>query len=376
MRICFIALGNFTHIGLYLNYFKEAGHDVHFVELSPGPERTVAVHNVGLGRKYSASEGKWKYPLSMFRARRLIKELKPDIVHAHYATSAGLTALVCGFHPTVVTVHGSDLTIGIKSRIWKPLLKRIFEFSDCINPVSTDLQNMVLSLGINPDKIETLTPGIDTDKFSFVDKGDIARSEVLKLVCTRRLEPVFDHQTIIRALALLKKKQVSFQMTFVGDGTLYEELKQQVKNAELNDSVNFTGRVDNDNLPEILGRHDVYLSASMWDGASLSLLEAMAAGLFPIVSDINANSAWIENNADGLLHRVGDADDLANKILQLRDRPELAAGAIENNRKRVVESGNRKTNMKQLERIYEELTGKTQAQYDQKNNRTHCIAVR
>jgi glycosyltransferase involved in cell wall biosynthesis len=376
MRICFIALGNFTHIGLYLDYFKEAGHDVHFIALSPGPERTVAVHNVGLGRKYSAREGKWKYPISMLRARRLIKELKPDIVHAHYATSAGLTALICGFHPTIITAHGSDLTVGIKSRIWRPLLKRIFKFADCVNPVSKDLQDMVLSLGINPNKIETLTPGIDTDKFSFAEKNDIASSEVLKLVCTRRLEPVFDHQTIIRALVLLKKKQFRFEMTFVGDGSLYKELKQQVKDADIDTNVNFTGRVDNDNLPEILSRNDVYLSASLWDGASLSLLEAMAVGLFPIVSDIKANSSWIEDNVDGLLHKVGDADDLTDKILQLRDRPQLVTKAIKANRKKVVESGNRKTNLKQLERIYEKLTGKTQVQHEQKNNHTHCIAVR
>ena len=376
MRICFIALGNFTHIGLYLDYFKEAGHDVHFIALSPGPERAVTVHNVGIGRKYSASEGKWKYPISMFRARKLIKGIKPDIVHAHYATSAGLTALVCGFHPTIVTAHGSDLTLGIKSLIWRPLLKRIFEFSDCVNPVSKNLQNMVLSLGIDPDKIEMLTPGIDTDKFSFVENKDIAHPEILRLVCTRRLEPVFDHQTIIQALASLKKKQIKFQMTFVGDGSLYKELRQQVRDTGIEASVNFTGRVDNDNLPEILSRNDVYLSASLWDGASLSLLEAMAVGLFPIVSDINANSAWIEDNVSGLLHKVSDADDLANKILQLYDNPQFVERALKTNRKKVVESGDRKTNMKQLEKIYEKLTGITQVQHEQKNNYTHCTIVR
>ncbi len=358
MRICFISLGTFTHIGPYLDYFKEAGHDVHFVSLSPSPERAVPTHNVGLGKNYSVSEGKWKYPISMIRARRLIKKLKPDIVHAHYVTSAGLTAMVCGFHPAIVTVHGSDLTTRIKSRIWRLLLKRIFEFSDCINTVSKDLQSMVLSLGINPDKIETFTLGIDTDKFAFVTRPEISRSGVLKLICTRRLEPVFDHRTIIRALALLKKNGLEFQMTFIGDGSLLDELTQQVKDAGLDDSVNFLGRVHNDNLPEVFGRHDVYLSASLWDGASLSLLEAMATGLFPVVSDIKANSAWLKHNVDGLLHKVGDAEDLANNILHLRDHPQLLTDAAEGNRKRVIESGDRNTNMKHLERVYVELIKK------------------
>jgi glycosyltransferase involved in cell wall biosynthesis len=294
----------------------------------------------------------------MIRARRLVKKLKPDIVHAHYATSAGLTALVCGFHPAIVTVHGSDLTTGIKSGMWRLLLKKIFDFSDCINTVSRDLRDMVLSLDISPDKIETFTLGIDTGKFAFVPRKKFTRSGALKLICTRRLEPVFDHRTIVRALALLKKNGLDFEMTFVGDGSLLEELRQQVKDAGLDDSVKFSGRIDNDNLPEVLGRHDVYLSASLWDGASLSLLEAMATGLFPVVSDIKANSAWLKHEVDGLLHKVGNAEDLANKILQLREKPQLLMDSAEGNRERVVESGDRKMNMKHLESVYVELVKK------------------
>ena len=358
MRICFISLGTFSHIGPYIDYFKQAGHDVSFVSMSPGPERGVPTYNVGLGRKYSESEGKWKYPISMFRARRLIKRLEPDIVHAHYVTSCGFAAMVCGFHPTVVTAHGSDLTVGIKSRIWRPLLKRIFEFSDCVNTVSTDLQNMAESLGIGSDKIETLTLGIDTDKFSYVERPRIDKSRPLKLVSTRRLESVFDHHTIIDALVLLREGGLRFEMTFVGAGSLLGELTQRVNEAGLDDSVSFTGRVDNDNLPEVLARHDVYLSASLWDGASLSLLEAMSTGLFPIVSDIKANSAWLEHNTDGLLHKVSDPDDLAKCILQLGSHPELAARAAQRNRERVVESGDRGTNMKRLEGIYKDLVAK------------------
>jgi glycosyltransferase involved in cell wall biosynthesis len=355
MRICYIALGTFTHIGPYLDYFKEAGYDVNFISLSPSPDRGVPTYNVGLGGGYSETTGKWKYPISMLRARRLIKKLKPDIVHAHYATSCGLTAIVCGFHPTVVTVHGSDLTVGIKSRVWRPLLKKIFEYCDCINTVSTDLERMVVSLGIRPDKIETLTLGIDTEKFRFVEQTPVNVNRALRMICTRRLEPAFDHQTIIGALIRLKDKGIKFEMTFAGDGSLLGTLKRQTSHAGLDDSVTFAGQVHNDDLPEILTRHDIYLSASLWDGTSLSLLEAMATGLFPIVSDIKANSAWLSHNSDGLLHKVGDADDLAKCIMQLYDNPQLATAAARRNREKVVEHGNRKTNMKRIETICLEL---------------------
>ena len=358
MRICFISVGTFTHIGPYLDYFRQAGHDVHFVSLSDGPERSVPVYNLGFGGKYSETQGKWKYPVSMLRARKLVKKLKPDIVHAHYATSAGLTALVCGFHPAVVTVHGSDLTTGIKSVMWRPLLKRIFRFTDCVNVVSEELSDMVLSLGIEKDKIETFTLGIDTDRFSFTRKAKIDKSRPLKMVCTRRLEKVFDHGTILQALAMLKDKGIEFEMTFFGDGSLLGRMKQQVKDLGLDNKVSFAGRIHNDELPELLGQHDVYLSASLWDGASLSLLEAMATGLFPIVSDIKANSAWLRNGVDGFLHRVGDAGDLTDCILRLLGEPDIAEKSRSKNRSDVVEKADRSKNMKRLESVYKNLVQK------------------
>lgn len=343
------------HIGAYLEYFKAAGHDVRFVSLSPSPERGVLTYNVGLGKKYSASEGKWKYPLSMLRARRLVKKLRPEVVHAHYATSGGLAGLVCGFHPTVVTVHGTDLTTGMKSGLWRRLLRAVFRHADCVNTVSEDLKNMVLELGISPDKVQVLSLGIDTRKFSFAKRRDLIGGRTLRLVCTRHMDRHYGQQTIIKALDILARAGVDFQMTLVGDGPSKQQLVQQVADANLKERVVFRGVVDNELLPEILHEHDVYLSASWWDGTSLSLLEAMATGVFPIVSDIKANSSWLRHGIDGFLHKVDDEEDLAKCIMQLLDKSEIAAQAAQRNREMVVEKADRDTCMKRLACIYEEL---------------------
>jgi len=302
MRICFISVGTFTHIDHYLDFFRRAGHDVQFIALSPGPERDVPTYNVGFGRKYSATKGKWKYPLSMWLTRKLIKKLRPDIVHAHYATSGGLTGLVCGFHPTIVTAHGSDIIGSMQSPVWRRLLKLIFNHADCVNPVSEELAEKVRVLGVDPEKIRVLTMGIDTNRFAFSQKSRIDKTRPLRLVNTRSLETVYDHRTIIEALSRLRGQGVDFRMTFVGGGTLLDELRAHVARKGINDYVRFLGGVDNHELPAILREHDIYLSSSLWDGTSLSLLEAMSVGVFPIVSEIKANSAWLEHGVDGLLH--------------------------------------------------------------------------
>lgn len=355
MRICYISLGQFSHIEPYLDYFKAAGLDVHFISLSPSPERGVPTYNVGFGKKYSATEGKWKYPFSMLRARRLVKKLKPDLVHAHFATSGGLTSLVCGFRPTVVTVHGSDLTLGMKSRVWRRLLPVIFSNVDCINTVSDALKDMTLQLGVPLNKIQTLTLGIDTNKFFFSERLPLSKKRPLRLICTRQMEKHYGHMTIVKALGILKRHGVDFHMTFVGEGTLKDELERLMKNSDFSDSVTFLGAVDNDRLPEMLHENDVYLSTSLWDGTSLALLEAMATGIFPIVSDIKANSAWLRHGRDGFLHKVGDADDLANCVMQLLKKPEIVKKASQRNRKHVVEKGDRNVNMGRLSSIYENL---------------------
>jgi glycosyltransferase involved in cell wall biosynthesis len=358
MRICFIALGKFTHIGAYLDYFRMTGHDVHFVSLSPSPERNVPVYNLGLGKKYSSTKGKWKYPLSMLRARFLIKKLKPDIIHAHYATSCGLTALISGFHPFVVTAHGSDVATSIRSPVWRPLLKTIFRHADCVNAVSDELRNMIISLGIPPEKIETLTLGIDTRQFTFCERPVISRSRALRLICTRRLEQVYDHPTIIKALRVLTDNNIDFAMTFVGDGIQRQALEQLAADESVNNKVTFMGAVENDKLPNILNRHDIYLSASHRDGTSLCLLEAMAAGVYPVVSDINANTAWLKHGVNGFLHKVSDHEDLARCIISLFDNPELITRAVQNNRQIVIAKGDRRTNMHYIETIYERLIQK------------------
>lgn len=355
MRICFISLGTFAHVGTYLDYFHKAGHEVHFVALTPSPPRCVATYDVGLGGAYAAAGGKWKYPFSMLRARRLVRRLKPDLVHTHYATSGGLTGLVCGFHPTVVTAHGTDLAGGMQSPIWRTLLKAVFEQAACVNTVSPDLTRMALSLGISRSKVAELTPGIDTARFHSAERTALFSSRAVRLVCTRRFEAEYEHRTIVDALAILRARGVDFQMTFAGDGSLRGGLAALVKRLGLDDAVTFLGEVGADGMPAVLRAHDVYLSASSEDGTSLSLLEAMCAGLFPIVSRIRANEAWLEHGVGGYLHAVRDPEDLAARVSELMRRPALAASAAALNRGLVAESGDRAKNMKRLEEIYEKL---------------------
>jgi glycosyltransferase involved in cell wall biosynthesis len=295
----------------------------------------------------------------MLRARLVIRKIKPDIVHGHFATSAGLAALVCGVRPYLVTAHGSDVTLGLESTIWRLILRFIFNHSDCVNVVSDGLRDMVLGLGIPQAKVETLTLGIDTNRFVFQPPRQKTLLTPIRLICTRRLEEVYNHLTIVRAMAILAKRHIVFKLTLVGDGPFRAQLQDQALELGIENRVTFAGTVPNQHLPELFADHDIYLSASLRDGTSLSLLEAMASGLYPIVSDIRANSDWIQHGQNGRLHRVSDPENLADCIQDhLRDAG-TSGETLAFNRDLVVRRGDRATNMKQLEGVYYKLKSKT-----------------
>ncbi|MHC4154177.1 MAG: glycosyltransferase [Planctomycetota bacterium] len=355
MRICYIALGTFRHIEPYLSYFNKAGHDVHFISLCPGPDYGVPTYNLGLGSSYSRTKGKWKYPVSMFRARKLVRQLKPDILHTHYVTSGGLAGLVCNFHPTITTTHGSDLATGMRSPLRRILLRAVFKQADCINTVSEDLKEKAMSLGVEADKICVLTPGVDIEAFEFCERPPLTNNRPVRLVSTRRFEKAFDHETAIAALAIVQSKGVPFHMTFVAGGSLLEKVKKQVRNLGLDRHVRFLGGVPKVEIPAILREDDVFLSTPLWDGISVALLEAMATGLFPIASDLKVNSDWIEDGVGGLLHKVGDPHSLAACIEKVFNNPRLFSSSVRHNREKVKEFGGTQKNMRELEKVYERL---------------------
>jgi len=84
-------------------------------------------------------------------------------------------------------------------------------------------------------------------------------------------------------------------------------------------------------------------------------LEAMSSGIFPIVSRIESNKAWIEENKTGLMFDCGDAEELADRIMQAVENRDFILSAVEMNRKLVEEKADRQKNMLRLEKWYYDI---------------------
>ena len=137
----------------------------------------------------------------------------------------------------------------------------------------------------------------------------------------------------------------------LASGPLLEARKRQARELGIEDLVVFRGDVPHEEIPALLASAQIYLSASSSDGASSSLLEAMACGIFPVLSRIPANTGWIEDGRAGLYFEVGNATELTDQIERALDDPTLRAQAGQLNRERVETDANMHANMLRLEQL-------------------------
>lgn len=356
LKIAFLSGGRFTHIGAYLEFFKERGHDVRWIKFDRSDrDFGMLSYDIFGGASGARPFSKWKYLLAGVSIRKILRDIKPDILHGHYATSAGVISVMSGFRPFVISVHGSDVIGSMSSVMWRRILQSVFKRAAGVNVVSQQLAELTQRLGVPEEKILELTQGVDVNLFDYKPSSKL--SHPVRLICTRALKRVCGMVTIINACETLQKENVPFTLTLAASGPLQNQLVKMVSRKGLSENMKFIGGYDNKELPAILRNHDIYVSASLWDGTSVSLLEAMACGLFPVVSRIESNQVWVKEGKTALMFECGRAEELAEKIKHVVCEYQLRRSAILENRKVVEEKANREKNMLVLEKWYYEILG-------------------
>ncbi len=128
------------------------------------------------------------------------------------------------------------------------------------------------------------------------------------------------------------------QLTLVGEGSQKTILKNSIQQLEIKDKVIFKGHIAHSNLPDTFREADAYISASLTDGSSVSLLEAMATGLPVAVSDIPGNREWVFPTKNGYLFNQLDTDDIAYQLINLATIPANKRLAIGKTNRAICES--------------------------------------
>src|SRR5229473_1074369 len=298
------------------------------------------------GKMYVAGSSDLKLQFPLFRLVRIMRQYRPHIVHTRNwgAIEAVAAAKLAGVPVVVHSEHGYevDMFAGL------PMRRRIFRraaygMADAIFAVTRELRNFhAQQAWIQPERMGVMFNGVDTQRFAPCCESRIAMRKELGLPeksfvvgAVGRLVPIKDHQTLLKAAALLSKSGIDVHVLLVGSGPERAKLKALAAEA-LEGRVCFAG--DSSRVPELLNAIDVFAQPSLGEGMSNTLLEAMACGLPVLATNVGGNPEIIENNLNGCLFTPGDAEWLADRLKLLARDPAIVHQLGTAARNRAMES--------------------------------------
>jgi glycosyltransferase involved in cell wall biosynthesis len=364
MKICYVADGTSIHTQKWVNYFTKKGHETHLIcwKAMPGYEDNVNLHLLTrLAPKIWTVSQYLSFVFWILQVRRVINRIKPDIVDGHYITVYGFLAACSGFHPLVISAWGSDILIHPRRNfLFRFITKYALRKADMVTCDSEVAREGLTKLSVELTKIRVILKGVDTQQFSRQHRNEelgtrLGISGAPTIVSTRSLEPIYNVEMLIRAIPLVLNQTPKVKFIIAGDGKQRKYLETLATSLGISDSFRFIGRILHSDLSEYLALSDIYVSTSLSDTSHISLQEAMACQLAPVVTDIPANRAWIEDGKNGFIVPVNDIKALADRIVHLVRNEHLREEFGRANRRIIQEKAEYEQEMVKGEEAYQEL---------------------
>lgn len=305
-KIFFLADANSIHAAKWVDYFVEQNYDVYLATFAK-VNNTKCKKIYFLGNKDSnAIGGNYHYLLFVGQLAKILKELKPNYINAHYSYSMGLVALLakklskirCEFS---VVCHGSDVLDPPKPFIFDKLNKYILNNCNKIFSVSDQIADKVKKFGIDENKIFIGQYGIDI--------VENKAKKTIDIISNRTYNENSRIEFLLEAIDEMdiKNLKIVFVLPTVSDKDI-DTLKNRYP------YITFYKSIKYDKMQELISQTRVYISATKSDGTSLSLLEAMMKQCIPVVSNIVSNRSWVLDGVNGYL--FNNKYDFQSKLIK------------------------------------------------------------
>jgi len=311
-KIVFLADLSSVHIQRYADYFKSKGWDVVGIDYKKGHD----------GWKYDKIQLPYSntklFFLNKNKLKEVLKDIKPDLISAHYVTTYGFLGALSKFKPLVVSAIGSDILVNPNNPLLRKFVKKALKTADKVLVDGLFTKNVLKKLG-RGDNVNVVYYGVDTNKFNpevESKRKEYGLEKNYIIGSFRNFYDVYSIETLIRAAPLVIKEVPNAKFLIVGGGPLKDKLEQLAKDLNVDEKIIFTGYIEHDKLPPYIKTCDVYISTSLSDTTSVSLLEALAVGLPCIATEIEGNKEWI-NEKNGLFFKPKDHHELAKQIIRI-----------------------------------------------------------
>ena len=271
-----------------------------------------------------ARGGQAGYFANAWRARRVLRAWRPDIVNAHYASGYGTTAALCGVRPMLLSVWGSDVyDFPFEGAFKGWLVRRNLRAATAIASTSHAMAAQVRRLVADVGDIAVTPFGVDVERFAPDPAARDAGWITLGIVKT--LAPKYGVDLLLRAFAgLLRDERVAalprpLRLLVVGDGPQRAGLEALAAELGIAAHARFAGAVAHAEVPSWLNRLDVYAAPSRLDSESfgVAVIEAGACGLPVVVSDAGGLPEVVRDGETGLVVPREDAVALQAALARL-----------------------------------------------------------
>ncbi len=263
--------------------------------------------------------------------RQIMREQHIDLIHTHlyHANLYGRLAARREGIPAISSVHNTYN----KRKWYRHLINRwLASETFVVTAGSNDVEKDLLVVDRLPrNKVLRLPNSIDLSRVeTSINKGDAKQhfgftESDLVIGTVGRAEEQKGHVFLLEAFAQLRQRPDGqhLKLLLVGDGRLLPKLKEAAVSLGISEAVHFPGNITN--LADVYRAFDLFAMPSLWEGLSLAMLEAMAAGLPVVATDVGGARDVLGDNQRGLLVPPHDAAALESAIGKLIDAPNIAA---------------------------------------------------
>lgn len=375
MRIGILSSWPSVHTEYWLSALRRRGHHIHFIspyaresDLKGLPEGVISHPLLKKpGRRPTGPV------LRGLELRHLLREIRPEVLHVHSIFAIEKwrhlpwVAAMCAFHPLVLTAWGSDLfQVPKVSRAGRWLLPFVLRRADLITADSQSLLDAAERVGVTKNRLYEIQFGVDTMLFHPITETESIRKHLdigpgPVVFSPRAFMPLYNQVNIVEAIPKVLQRHPHCRFVFKCRSEYHSpdyesRVRRRIEELGLTQTVRIVPPIPYREMPGLYALSDVVVSVPTSDGTPRSVLEAMASGAFPVVSDVPSLHEWIHHGENGLFVRSSDPDDIAEAIVRALASQDILLKARVENRRIVETKASHEFWVSQLEMLYKKVT--------------------
>lgn len=411
MKICFIADANSIHARRWIEYFCKPDNEVYILSTTknPKPIKEATIYDLstpksthlcynrrsnisgqhGIKRKIGKvvleriNDNRWIHGLRLFyralmfkkTAKIIVEEVSPDLVHCLRLPIEGYIGGMIGYRPLIISTWGNDLVyFAQKYYTLRYLTKKALSITDVYFPDNNRDKYIAELYGYSPKSSShpiLATGGLKLEDFPLNFKDNSIREKfgidlnTNLVISTRGFKNFYiNTEALIKAIPLIVN--VFPKTLFVVDGNVnsygFQQLNKLAGNIGVEKYIRFTNKLNRLDLLNYLAASDIMVSVTLYDGWPISMLEGMAYGVIPIMSNHSPLQEWITDGWNGYLIDPLEPENIAQVIVRALENKNNFEAMRMRNWDILIERADYFKNMKLVEKMYHKVISNKSAQ--------------